>query len=47
MSHEDLALDWLINWTMAQDKNARDHYFHICEENANTCACPYEGEGTE
>ena len=43
----DDALDWLVNWAMGQDGSARDHYFHICDGEASSCGCKYEGDGDE
>lgn len=41
---EDLALDWLVNWAMGQDSDARDHYFHIIDGTSADCGCRYEGD---
>ena len=42
--HADAALDWLMEWALAQDTHANQHYWHICDGKATTCGCPYEGE---
>jgi hypothetical protein len=47
LAQEDAALDWLINWAMAQDSDARDHYYHVTDGEAGTCGCRYQGEGTD
>jgi hypothetical protein len=49
---EDAALDWLLDRAMAQDGEARDHYFHIIDGEKDTCMvdpmdgreCRYQGE---
>jgi len=43
-SLEDSALDWLINWVVAQNTDSGAHYFHICEGEAGMCGCEFEGE---
>lgn len=40
----DQALDWLINWAMGADPEARDHFFHICDGTSESCGCKYAGE---
>lgn len=45
LAREDAALDWLINWAMAQDADAREHYYHVTDGEAETCGCPYQGQG--
>jgi len=39
---EDAALDWLIEWAMGVDHHARDHYFHIIEDRADSCGCTHQ-----
>lgn len=41
----DDALDWLMEWALAEDHEANAHYWHICDGKAATCGCKYEGEG--
>lgn len=42
---DDRALDWLIEWALAQDPDARAHYFHINDGIEVGCGCSYDGEG--
>lgn len=41
----DVALDWLISKAMAHDDDYQRHYFHICDEIADSCGCKYQGDG--
>lgn len=40
---ENVALDWLIDKVMGHDTDYSRHYFHICDGEARSCGCKYQG----